>query len=311
MKLKLLTQKEYKSLNLLDDHIFCSVEFNEFHKHKCNELIYLVFNDKNYRIGLIAGIQHNQLLSPFSAPYGGLSASRHDIKLPYFEAFIHELDDFVYQLQLKQVKFTLPPYFYNSNYYTKLYTALTRNGYNTPYFDLNYHFDKNDFIKYQKNKIDRSTRNNLRRAKNSRLNFIKINDDPHKALAYEIIKENKKNKNRPIHLSMADFLHLEKIIEIDYFLVYFNNIAIASAIVYHNSSEIVQVIYWGDNRSYSQHRPMNYLAYKIFEYYVNNNIRIIDLGCSSLCGNINYGLCEFKENIGSTPSIKYTFIKEF
>ena len=311
MALKQLSTKEYKSLNLLNDHIFSSVEFNELHKHKCEDLIYLVYQNKKHLLGLIAGIQNNQLLAPFSAPYGGLSASRTDIKLPFFEEFINELEGFVRQKLLKQVNFILPPYFYNLNYHTKLYYALMKNGYKALNSDINYHFDKDDLIKYKKNEIDRSTRNNLRRSKKSGLHFIKVEDNIQKTLAYDIIQENKKSKNRPIHLNFAELNRIEKIVDIDYFLVLLNNIAIASAIAYHVSSEIVQIIYWGDIRYYSQYRPMNFLAYKILEYYVNNNVKIVDLGTSTLNGKPIYGLCNFNENIGSIPSIKYTFIKEF
>ena len=55
---------------------------------------------------------------------------------------------------------------------------------------------------------------------------------------------------------------------------------------------------------------MNFLAFKIFEYYNHKRKKIIDLGPSSEDSVPNYGLSEFKESIGGSMDNKFTFSKK-
>jgi len=50
---------------------------------------------------------------------------------------------------------------------------------------------------------------------------------------------------------------------------------------------------------------MNYFSYKVFEHYYRKGLGILDIGPATENGIPNYGLCEFKENIGCTASLKY------
>jgi hypothetical protein len=55
---------------------------------------------------------------------------------------------------------------------------------------------------------------------------------------------------------------------------------------------------------------MNFLSYKIFEFYKKTGIRIVDIGPSTENSVPNHGLCEFKESIGCDISTKFTYRKE-
>ena len=52
---------------------------------------------------------------------------------------------------------------------------------------------------------------------------------------------------------------------------------------------------------------MNCLTYNVFRHYSDAGLRILDIGPSTEDGVPNYGLCEFKENIGCGISLKYRF----
>ncbi|GHT22569.1 hypothetical protein AGMMS4957_12930 [Bacteroidia bacterium] len=58
-------------------------------------------------------------------------------------------------------------------------------------------------------------------------------------------------------------------------------------------------------------KTMNFLSYKVFEYYKGAGINIVDIGTSTEEGIPNFGLCEFKESIRCFVDLKYTFRKEF
>ncbi|HET7733387.1 MAG TPA: hypothetical protein VFK73_06050, partial [Paludibacter sp.] len=157
--------------------------------------------------------------------------------------------------------------------------------------------------------IVKEARQNLNKAIDFGLIFKQVFSNSEKSTAYDIIKSNKDSKGRPTCLSFDDFIEVSNVIPIDFFIVFTENHPIASAIVYRVSKNIVHIIYWGDLPESTIHRPMNFLSYKIFEFYSKQGIEIIDLATASTGGIPNFGLCNFKENIGCTATLKFTMSK--
>ena len=99
-----------------------------------------------------------------------------------------------------------------------------------------------------------------------------------------------------------------KVIKADFFIVQqAAGKAIAAAMVFHVAEKIVQVVYWGDLPDFAHLKTMNFLSYKVFEYYKSKEIRIIDIGPSTENSIPNFGLCEFKESIGCDITSKFSF----
>jgi hypothetical protein len=308
MKIEEITSKEYSTI-FNNYSIFFSVPFNELNKSKCERLIYLLFHDGRVKLGLIAGIKDGSLLSPYSAPYGGFATYNNKIKLEYLDAAIKTLDKYLVINKISQVKFVLPPYFYNESFLSKVFYSLIQNGYVVNYTDLNYHFNIADFKSYQTGLVDKRTLEKLKKAFSVGLTFTQVHDITDKQAAYDIVKQNRAHKGRPIYMTFEDLMDTCKIVNADFFLVYQKEIPIASAVVYRVADKIAQAIFWADDHKYSLNRPMNFMVYKLFEFYASQDIRVIDLGISTESGLPNFGLCDFKENIGSIPSLKYTLIK--
>ena len=82
---------------------------------------------------------------------------------------------------------------------------------------------------------------------------------------------------------------------------------LASAIVFHVSAYVVQLIYWGDLPGHSKTRSMNFMAGKLFEYYKNQGKRIVDLGPAGEHSIPFFGLGEFKESMGCAINYKVGF----
>ena len=108
-------------------------------------------------------------------------------------------------------------------------------------------------------------------------------------------------------MNWESILETQSIIDIDFFIVNKEKYAIGSAIVFHITSKVVQVVYWGDLSEFSQFKTMNFLSYNLFQYYKKQGIKIIDIGPSTKKSIPNFGLCEFKESIGCDISIKSEF----
>ena len=108
-------------------------------------------------------------------------------------------------------------------------------------------------------------------------------------------------------MTYEDVIGTTHVIPADFFILQHGYDDMAAAQVFHVTDKIYQVIYWGDLRGFSSLRPMNLLAYRIFEHYHKQGIEILDIGPSTEDSIPNYGLCCFKESIGCRSSLKLSF----
>ena len=308
MKVSRVSKEEYLKEFEDVEYVYDSVHFNELNKSKCNQLLYLIFHDKKTQGGIIGGVIDNCFLCPFSSPFSTFSFKKLLNSILKLEECIIALETFLNSIKMEHVKIILPPLIYDSNYLSKFIIALQNYKWNLLYVDINYHLETKFFPSYF-NTIFRNARKNLKTAELNNLRFKKTTSLKEIKSAYQIIKNNRKAKNYPLKLSLTEVLKTIKIIPADFFIVYQNNIGVAAAQVFHINNNIVQVIYWGEEIEYSNLRPINYLAFKLIEFYHKSNVKIIDVGPSSKNGIVNNGLAEFKESIGCKPSLKFSFQK--
>ena len=289
-------------------HNYGTANFNELNKYKCNSVYYLIFKEKKYRLGIVGGIIDNSIYSSYSAPFGGFLYLKKDIKIRYIDSAVDLLIKWCKTKNLDTINITLPPPFYEEGFISKQSNSLYRKGFKISTMELNYAFFTNKFDDDYYSEIWRNARNNIRKALKGNLNFHKCETIEEKKEAYEIIKQHKKVKNYPLKLTWKQILETVSLIEADFFIVSdFDTIPIAAAIIFHVGKSIVQIIYWGDLMKYSHLRTMNFLSYKLFEYYNQHNYKIIDLGPSSENSIPNSGLCDFKESIGCDICLKKSF----
>lgn len=289
---------------------FNSIEFNELNRHKVDEVKYLLFKDTKYRLGLCIGINSDSASCPFSAPFGSFVKVRSLVTIKNYDDAVHCLDDYLKQQGINKIRFILPPAIYDVDDLTLQISALKRSGYELPYVDLNYYID---LVEYdEKEYIDnlpQNGRKNLRIASESGLRASNVEPEEEIISAYGIINENRRSKGYPLRMSYDDVKRTLEIVGHDCFIVYKNEVAIASAIVYRVSKDIAQVIYWGDIPGVGEYKPINFLAYELFQYYKKLGYRYLDIGPSSERGEPNYGLCDFKASIGCHTDIKFTMSK--
>lgn len=296
---------EYRKRFEVFPHIYNSVAFSELNRHKAERLHYLLLENTRLRFGIILGEYEDGLYSPFSAPFGGFTSA----KVQCFD-FINEAAGLLkaYSSGMgKPVVVTLPPEFYNERQFAAEANSLWRAGrVRTP--EVNYHFLLSDFSRYD-DVMERNARKNLHKAMAAGMEFrmIERGDADGVRRAYGVIRRNRAEQGYPLRMSYEDVVATAEVIPADFFLVVHDGRDVAAAQVFHVSDGICQVIYWGDLREYSFMRPMNFLAYRLFEYYYRQGIRILDIGPSTEHGVPNYGLCAFKESIGCRSSLKFSF----
>lgn len=306
MELVRVSNKDYVQLFTNPNHIYNSVHFSELNRNKCKDIHYLAFRDKKVRLGIILGEREDVLYSPFSAPFGGFTNNKTE-KLEHYDSAAELLKQYG-QKSNKKILLTLPPTIYGSTV-AKTYSAFMRQGASMQYVDLNYQYELVQFLNFE-SYLDSSTRNKFHNSQKYDFSFVQLDEknEVDVARAYSVIKKNRDARGFPLRMSLQQVIETVKIVPAKFFVLCYKGIDVAAAQIYQVTDTIAQVIYWGDVPEYSELRTMNYFTYKIFEFYHKNGVKILDIGPSSENGIPNYGLCEFKDNIGCSVSLKYTVL---
>lgn len=304
MQLYEVTAEEYAQAGFYT-HVYNTPEFSELNKAKTSGLHYILIKDNKTRFSIVLGEKGDSMCSPFSAPYGGFN-----MKMPQRIAYMDEaaalLKDWG-KSHDKKIKITLQPSVYDDTQLSKWANVMFRNGRLTN-IDLNYHFDLSRFPHYE-DFIDRSARKNLHKAmaEDFVISHLDSSNADDISRAYGVISINRKEHGYPLRMSLQNVADTVKIIDADFFVVSHNGTDVAAAQVFKVTDDVAQVIYWGDLRQYASLRTMNFLAYKVFEYYYQKGFRILDIGPSTEDGVPNNGLCDFKEAIGCSVTQKLFF----
>jgi hypothetical protein len=302
--------QEYSTIMADPYHIFGSAAFNHINEDKAESVHYLLFKDGKYRLGIIGGVRNNHFVSPFSAPFGGFSFLQEDVRISYIDEAVQLLTAWAKAKGLSRINITLPPFIYQESFLSKQINSLYRNDFTIEKTDLNYAYDLRQFNENYPASTWYNARKNLKIALANNFSFRLCETADEKETAYNIIKQNREARGFPLRMTWQQVQLSASLIPADFFLV-FNSEAlpVAAAVVFHLKPGVVQVIYWGDLPEYAGLKTMNFLSFKVFEYYHQLKLEIIDIGPSTENSIPNYGLCEFKESIGCGISCKFSLSK--
>ncbi|QNH78085.1 hypothetical protein GGD92_07430 [Pseudomonas protegens] len=300
-----LSPEEYKKTVKAPFSVFDTVEFCQLNSAKVDSIKHLVFNNGKNRFGIIAGIKDGVLRAPFSAPYACFSEIGKNNKVASYSTIASSLLEYAKAQDLKKVRITFPPTVYDESHIARLYNSFYNAGFRISGCDLNFQYNLQCFGDDYEATIDLKARQKLRSAVRSELSFQKTDDIK---TVYDVIRENRAAKNYPLWMTYENILETIKVIKADFFIVYSKaREPIASAMVYEVSSDKVQVIYWGNLPNTEDLKPMNFMAYHIFDYYSKKGKVFFDIGPSTEFSIPNFGLCDFKQAIGCATSSKLTF----
>ncbi len=299
--------------NVLRDFtaVYNSPAFNHLNRAKTEEVKYLIFAKGKIRLGLIAGIREQFLTSPFSAPFGGFSCPRRDVRLEDLLLAVVSLEEYAQKQGLTGICIKLPPQFYDESLIAKFINTFYVREFEVSNIDLNYHFELSSLDDCYQDRLWRNARKNLRIALEKGLTFSECDSGSDREAVYNVIQNNRKAKGYPLRMSYDEVLETGKVISCDFFLAEFEDVPVAAAIVFHVAPQIVQVVYWGDMPGNSLLKPINFLSYRLFEHFKKHGIEIVDIGPSTENSQPNFGLCAFKESIGCLISPKLSFRKLF
>lgn len=306
-----VTASEYSKLNGCEYHLFNTAQFASINNHKCEAVYFLIYKDTKLRLGLTAGVRHSVLISPFSAPFGGFSFIRQDVQLVVIEKAVEALEEFAKQKGLLGIRIVLPPLIYNETFLAKQINVFYRKGYQNNNLDLDFYIPLQSKQPYEE-LLWHNAKKNLRISQQQGFEVVLCNKDANaKAVVYEVIKENRVSKGKPMNMSFEEIIATEEVIPTDFFLLLQGTQPIAGGIVYSAAKSIRYVPFWGDLAGYTVQKPMNFLSHFIVQYYRQAGEKYLHIGISTENSVPNYGLCEFKESIGCNITPKFSFEKLF
>lgn len=305
-----VSAKEYGEIIKSPYFVFGSAAFNELNKIKCDKVFYLLFREGKYRLGISGGLMNNIFCSPFSSPYGGFLYLSSDVKIQYLEEAVKLLDQWAVENGIGSLRIIPPPPVFDGSFIAKQVNCLWRAGYNISELNLNYSLNLALMTDKYMESIWHNARKNLKISLNSGLTFVKCDDINEKKVAYDVIAKNRERRGNPLRMPWEEILKTCGLISADFFLVYANSLPAAAAIVFDINPACVRVIYWGDMEGFSEFKVMNFLSFRIFDYYKSIGKSIVELGIATEHSVPNYGLSEFKEGIGCNVEPTMIFVKK-
>jgi hypothetical protein len=131
-------------------------------------------------------------------------------------------------------------------------------------------------------------------------------DEPGWLIAYEILRDNRLAKGRPMSLSLEYTLRLRDAfpgaVRMD--LLRHDGAPVAAALRYRVLPDVDVVQYWGDHGHTLARSPMNPLVLHLVETSHASGARLLDLGISSEDAWPNEGLIRFKRSVGALPEVR-------
>lgn len=308
MELHIISAEEYDQICKKYQYFYNSMSFHQLNCQKVDRVEYFSFGDRKKKLALAIGIRNNEMLIPYSAPFGLFEKLQKHIGIEEIENAFELLEGYGKENGIQVILFRFPPLFYDESFISKCQNIMLRKGYQIVSCDLNYQIYIKSIEEYRQS-LWSTARQNMKIAEKHNYSFIHCETEDEKISAYNVIVINRERKGYPLRMTCEQVMNTIQLVEHDLFLLREENVNVASAIIYKVNDQVYQLIYWGDIEGYESKKPMNYLAYRIYEFYVEKGIAVLDIGPSTEDGIPNYGLCNFKESVGCDVSCKVTYEK--
>lgn len=298
------------SPTLLENDAFHFNKFKYFELHKDINSKYLTFNYNNNNIAIICfqiDINLNVLKSPIRGSFGGLQLFTNNLSI--IDQIFESLISFLVNEKIKLVEIIENPLLYNEEISKLKFFFFYKHGFILSNTDINaiIKIDKVDLV-------DKMEYNNVKRYKKCVREGLTLTKQESGSLieAYKIIRANRDSKGFKMSMNLDQLLIMNNAMpeSIVSFIVKNNNLSIASAICIKISKEVLYVFYWGDLPGNEKLSPIVFLASNIYSYCQIQDIKLLDLGTSSIDGNIIPSLLNFKKSIGATFDNKNTWTKQ-
>lgn len=245
--------------------------------------------------------------SPYRSPFGSIDASS-ELDPSLLFNFLQFVESDLVNSGIKKVVIKNPPTLYNPGQQTLLQVFLLNLNYRIvnaePGAILTVNKSPQELTsQWEKKKVKQATEHEL---------VLKHENIDQLKKLHNFIHECRVQKGYTSSMSFDD---LQRTIDTfpDRFLltsVHRQNELVAASICVRVNSHVLYHFYSDHNTSDKSTNPTVFLIRSLYEYCVEHDIELFDLGTSSVNGTPNFGLLNFKLRLGATPTTKFTFQKE-
>lgn len=218
--------------------------------------------------------------------------------------------DILKQNMVEKVEITLPPEGYKHYKPTLLAEILSGEGFTIQKCVNHFLIDVNINHRFEENLSPIHIRK-LKKAKQVGLEFKIAEVDALKSI-YDFIFDQRSSKHYKLSLSYLKIKKLQQTFKtkIKLFCVLHNQTIVAACIGILPDAHTFYTLYYDHLAAYNYCSPTVHLLNGIYEWCVQQNLLLLDLGSAHINQKPNLGLQDFKLNAGAYPSAKLTLSKE-
>lgn len=243
--------------------------------------------------------------SPYRATFGGIDFSGR-LSQRHLTEFINQFSLILKKEGAFQIQIINAPQSYWEPGFSMLFQAMIENAYVVEESSVD------SCIKIHQShfsgKLDKANRKRLKR-----IEGLKFKQESRSELlkVYELIDKSRRAKQYQLSLSYGQVEKLASEVSESFLIfgVYSDDILVAGAICIRVSSKVLYLFYADHLKEYEADEPSIFLYSSLYDFCLQNNFELLDLGTSVENGQTKFSLLEFKQSIGGEPSLKLTFYK--
>ncbi len=254
-------------------------------------------------------IHNGVLVSPGRGTYGGLSLNT-EIELQVLDRFVAVVVAHLQANGARSVRVRFAPASHDGALFAMSANIFSRLGFQLFEAELN-----NEMRIDGRKFIDRTDYGNVKRIrKTEREGFVCDQLDHHELPAVHILlAENRVRLGVTISMSLEQVRQMAALFpeRLHLFAVYRDasrHEMVAAALCLALSPQVLYVLYWGDGPDMRSYSPVAMLASHIYSFCAREGFAVLDVGISTLHEEPNFGLVNFKRNLGFTESLKLEMV---
>jgi hypothetical protein len=260
-------------------------------------------HDGDRLVGSLSGtLTGGALWSGYSAPFGGPDLVRSPESPANLTGLLDTAIVRARELGARRLRITLRPPSYSANEPLLLHCA-TRLGFRPIGSELScaipigHHADADAYT----SSLKRATRKALRRLGGEPWSYREVLGDWSEP--YALLQRNRARKGRELRLSLdyVEAVRRDHPGRLRCFELVHDGVPVAAALLYSLLDDVESVQYWGDDAPHLRFSPMPRLAVEVVGRAIDERLRLVDLGKSSLDGVPDEGLVQFKRSVGALP----------
>lgn len=270
---------------------------------------FLVREDAQKQMAAIHFNLRNDIASsPSSAPFGSVEFSKKLQPKDRYE-FLHQVEADMKNKGVRIVRIKNPPEAYDPASSSLLNVMLFNLGYHVAHAEISAIIAV-DEIKYE-NRISADKLPKLKKGKKENLVFQTVPISRMEEI-YEFISACRAERLQSLSMTLADLMKTVHVFPDRFllFAIYRDQELAAASISIRVTTRILYNFYLAHPRKLNFLSPVVSLMEGIYGWSQQRGIKLIDLGTSSLEGQPNFSLLDFKLRLSGSPSDKFTFEKE-